>query len=258
MKLKTIISCIALMAASTTSAQNEDKYAEWGPTCGASQTGVIVRAGYVIGGTTPLPLPAEIRKINEFHPFGGATVGADVYHMFSRHWGLQLGVHFFYEGFHTGANVKNYRMGITKDGNYLEGNFTGTDITDTKMFGATIPLTATYRISPRWNVSAGPFVSFLFSKSFEGKVYDGYLREGDPTGQKVEMTRDNPATYDFRDDMRSAYWGVQLLFDWKAMRRMNVFAGVDWGCSSVFPGDFETVEFKMFPIYAKIGVAYRY
>ena len=258
MKLKTIILSLALMATATAAAQTSDKYEEWGPTSPNSKTGVIIRAGYEIGGTTPLPLPAENRSINEFKPLGGLTVGADAYHMFSRHWGLQLGWHFFYEGFHTGANVKNYRMGITKDGNYLEGNFTGTDITDTKMFGATVPLTATYRISPRWNVSAGPFVSFLFAKTFEGEVYDGYLREGDPTGQKVEMTHDNPATYDFGENMREAYWGVQLLFDWKAMRHMNVFGGVDWACSSIFPGNFKTVEFKMFPIYAKIGLAYRY
>lgn len=258
MKLKTIISCIALTAAANLSAQTADKYEEWGPTSNTSQTGVIVRGGYVIGGTTPLPLPAEIRSINEFKPLGGITVGADAYHMFSRHWGLQLGLHFFYEGFHTGADVKNYRMGITKDGNYLEGNFTGTDITDTKMFGFTVPLTATYRISPRWNVSGGPFVSFPIAQTFEGEVYDGYLREGDPTGQKVEMTSDNPATYDFADNMRSAYWGVELLFDWKAMRHMNVFGGVDWSCSSIFHSDFKTVEFNMFPIYAKIGLAYRY
>ena len=258
MTIRNIVMCVALMASATAAAQTEDKYELWGPTSRDTQSGVIIRAGYVIGGTTPLPLPAEIRSINEFKPLGGITIGADAYHMFSRHWGLQLGWHFFYEGFHTGADVKNYRMGITKDGNYLEGNFTGTDITDTKMFGATIPLTATYRISPRWNVSAGPFVSLLYHKTFEGEVYDGYLREGDPTGQKVEMTRDNPATYDFSDNMLNCYWGLQLLFDWKAMRHMNVFGGVDWACSGVFPSDFETVEFKMFPIYAKIGLAYRY
>ncbi len=258
MKLKTIISCLMLMAAATASAQTEDKYAEWGPTNRETQSGVIIRAGYVLGGTTPLPLPAEIRSINEFKPLGGITIGADAYRMLSRHWGLQLGWHFFYEGFHTGATVKNYRMGITKDGNYLEGNFTGTDITDTKMLGSTIPLTATYRLSPRWNVSAGPFLSMLYYKTFEGEVYDGYLREGNPTGQKVEMTRDNPATYDFSDDMLNWYWGIQVLFDWKAMRHMNVFGGVDWACSGVFPATFQTVEFKMFPIYAKIGLAYRY
>ena len=248
---------LAMTAAGHSAALAQDSYAEWGPTNQDTNTGIIARVGYVIGGTTPLPLPAEIRSINAFKPYGGVTIGADVYHMFNRHWGLQMGYHLFYEGFYTSADVKNYRMGITQGENYLEGNFTGTDITRTKMLGSTIPLTTTYRISPRWNVSAGPFASVLFWKMFKGEVFDGYLREGDPTGQKVEITDENPATYNFKDDMLNVYWGVQLLFDWKATRHMNVFGGMDWSVSGIFPSTFETVEFKLYPLYAKIGLAYR-
>ena len=238
--------------------QIQDKYAEWGPTSRRSMTGVIVRGGYVIGGTTPVPVPGEIRGIEAFHPIGGVTVGADAYHQFSRRWAVQLGLHVFYEGFHTQATVKNYRMAIRQGLDYLEGHFTGTDVTDTWMVGLTIPLTAAFDISPRWRVSAGPFVSFLFDKAFEGEAYDGYLREGNPTGQKVEISTENRATYDFRENMNSKYWGVEVVFDWKAMRHMNVFGGIDWACSSIFPSSFHTVEFKMMPIYAKLGFAYRY
>ena len=257
-RIKLII--FLLFAATTGFAQTTDKYTEWGPTNQQTQNGIIIRAGYVIGGTTPLPLPAEIRSINEFSPKGGFTVGFDAYHMFSRHWGIQVGWHLFYEGFHTSAEVKNYRMSITQNQgkDFLEGYFTGTDVTDTWMLGGTIPLTVTFRLSPRWNVSAGPFISLLFDKTFEGEVYDGYLRKDTPTGQKTEFSRESKATYDFADDMLSAYWGAQLLFDWKAMRHMNVFGGVDWACSGIFPKRFQTVEFKMFPIYAKFGLAYRY
>lgn len=258
MKLRFFAFFVLLLSTGVTRAQDTDKYAVWGPTDTERQAGFMVRLGYVIGGTTPVPLPAEIRSINAFHPFGGISLGADAYWMLSRRWGVQVGWHFFYEGFHTSANVKNYFMGITKDGNYLEGYFTGVDETDTKMFGATVPLTATFRLSPRWNVSAGPFVSMLYTKRFEGEVYDGYLREGNPTGQKIEMTKDSPATYDFQDDMLNCYWGVELMFDWKAMRHMNVFGGLDWACSSIFPSSFKTVHFKMFPLYAKLGIAYRY
>ena len=222
-----------------------------------AQSGVLLRAGYVIGGTSPLPLPNEIRSINSFHPKGGATVGFDAYRLFSRRWGFQLGWHLFYEGFHTSADVKNYRMAITQDEDFLEGVFTGTDETDTWMVGTTIPLTATYQLYPRWRLSAGPFVSILYTARFEGSVYDGYLRKGDPTGQKVEITRDNPATYDFRHDMLDTYWGVQLLADWQTTRHFGLFAGIDWGLSSIFPASFQTVEFKMYPIYAKLGLTYK-
>lgn len=262
MKLQhTILLTIALLLSASLSAQ-EDAYEQWGPRS-LNRSGWILRLGYVIGGTTPLPLPGEIRSINTFKPLGGLTFGADYYQMFSRKLGLQAGVHFFYEGFHTSADVKNYRMGIDQGGNHLEGNFTGTDVTDTKMVGITIPITCTLRLSPRWNLGAGPFFSFLGNSSFEGEVYDnsegiGYLREGDPTGKKIAITRENPATYDFASDMRHFYWGVEVMFEWKAMQHMNVFGALDWGLSSIFPSDFETVSFKMYPIYAKIGLAYRY
>jgi len=254
---KIILMAVALCWVATASAEDsEDKYEKWGPK-GLKNSGWIFRIGGVIGGTSPIPLPAEIRGIEGFKPLGGFTFGADYYQMFSRRWGFQAGVHFFTEGFHTKARVKNYRMGITQGGNYLEGNFTGVDETDTKMTGITIPVTLTFRVSPRWNISVGPFISYLQDRRFEGSVYNGYLREGDPTGQKIEITNDNPATYDFRDDMRTTFWGLQFMFDWKAYKHLNVFAGLDWSFSGIFSSDFKTVEFSMYPIYAKMGVAYR-
>ena len=263
MKFKTLLYCLCLSTAVIAQAQDEsiDKYEQWGPK-DIHNSGWTIRAGYVIGGTTPLPLPNEIRHINEFSPLGGFTFGADYFHMFGRRIGIQFGAHLYYEGFHTSADVKNYRMAITQGNSYLDGYFTGTDITDTKMFGLTIPVTATVRISPRWNVSVGPFISFIGKGSFKGEVYDndkgvGYLREGDPTGPKIEMTRKNPATYDFSSDMRHFFWGIQALFEWKAVKRITVFGGVDWGLSSIFPSDFETISFGMYPVYAKIGLGYR-
>ena len=209
MKLRNIIYCLLLLAASTAQAQtvpneNEDKWEKWSSR-DIHNSGWIIRAGYVIGGTSPIPLPKEIRSINEFKPLGGVTVGADYYHMFGKRLGIQFGMHLFFEGFHTSADVKNYRMAITQGNSYLSGYFTGTDVTNTKMVGVTLPVTATFRMSPRWNVSVGPFFTFVGKGTFDGEVYDnsegiGYLREGDPTGPKIEITRKNPANYDFSSE----------------------------------------------------------
>jgi len=219
--------------------------------------------GYSLGGTTPLPVPGEIRAINSFKPKGGGIVGLEVYKMFNRRWGIMAGWHFYHQGFHTVAEVKNYKMSITMDGNTMSGYFTGTDVTDTESFGMSIPVLATFRIAPRWNVSLGPYFSTVFKSTFEGEVYDnedgvGYLRVDTPTGEKVNMDRNNPATYDFKDDMRSWVGGVELIFDWKAMRHMNVFAELDWGISGALDPDFDAVAFRMFPIYATFGLAYSY
>ena len=72
-----IIVSLFIFAASVNA--QEDVWQKWGPTKGLKGGGFIVRAGYVIGGTTPLPLPAEVRKINGFSPSGGIRVGIDGY-----------------------------------------------------------------------------------------------------------------------------------------------------------------------------------
>ena len=86
----------------------------------------------------------------------------------------------------------------------------------------------------------------------------GYLRVGDPTGEKVEISKENPATYNFADDMRRVLWGVELGADWKITRRFTAFANLDWGMNSVFKSDFKTIDFPMYPLYATFGIAYLY
>lgn len=234
-------------------------YEKWGPTNKKNQMGVIVRGGYVIGGTSPIPLPAEVRKINSFAPLGGATIGADFYRMFSKKWGAQIGIHVFYEGFKTSANVKGYHMSYEDGGSTVKGYFTGTNDTRTDMAGITVPITGTLRMSPRWNVSFGPFASLLFYKNFSGTVYDGYLRQDTPTGTRIPFEKDKEKgqQYDLTNNMRDFYWGLQVLFEWKALQHMNVFGGVDWAMSNIFTNH-ETITFSMYPIYAKFGVAWRY
>lgn len=236
-------------------AQNKDKYEEWGPLNG-KDWGCLLRTGYILGGTTPMPLPAEIRSIGQYRPQGGFTVHFDAYKMFNKRYGVMAGVHYFMEGMFTGAEVKNYAMGIQMGEDYLEGRFTGTDETESFMAGFTIPVMATFRLSPRWNMNVGPYASFLIYRLFEGSVYDGYLRVGDPTGEKVEISKENPATYDFSDDMRRVLWGMEIGFDWKATKRLTTFASLDWGMNSIFKRNFETVAFPMYPFYATFGIAY--
>lgn len=243
----------------------ETSWEKWGPTAGLTAGGFIVRAGYVIGGTTPVPLPAEIRKINSFSPRGGVSIGIDGYRMFSKRWGISLGAHFFWEGFHTNADVKNYYVWLEQEGEITKGYFTGTNVTNTEMWGVTVPLLATFRISPRWNLSFGPYLSYYFKQTFSGEVFDndqgvGYLREDSPVGTKILMTRENPTPYpdNFADSMVPFSVGMEVGFDWKALRHMNVFGSLDWGMTDIWKRDFEAISFHMYPIYGTIGVAYRY
>ena len=261
-----IIACSPAFAEQNEGAKGTDaSWEKWGPTTGQKGGGFIARVGYVIGGTSPVPLPAEIRKINGFRPKGGIGIGVDGYRMFSKRWGVSAGLHFFWEGFHTSANVKNYYVWLEQEGEITKGYFTGTNATNTEMWGLTLPLLATFRMSPRWNVSVGPFLSCYFKQTFDGEVYDndegvGYLREDNPVGTKILITRENPTPYpdNFADNMLPVTVGMEFCFDWKAMRHMNVFGSLDWGLTDIWQHDFEAISFRMYPIYATLGVAYRY
>lgn len=240
-----------------------DSWEKWGPNYINNTAEYKIRLGYSIGGTMPIPVPAEIRSINEFSPKGGINIGFEFSKMFSRRWGVNAGFHIFNQGFHTAADVKGYKMSITIDGNSMSGFFTGCDVTNMQMSGVSIPAQALFRISPRWNVAFGPYVCTYFKSSFEGEVYDnkdgvGYLRVDTPTGERVTIDRETPATYDFEEHMRSWGAGLELTLDWKAARHFNVFGMLDWGLSNAIDPDFDAVAFPMYPIYGTIGAAYRF
>jgi hypothetical protein len=264
-----ILGALTMMAVGMQAEDNAAKWEKYGPTSKSTNAGFIVRAGYVIGGTTPLPPPAEIRKIVEFAPKGGFNVGVDGYKMFTRRWGIASGLHFFYQGFHTVADVKGYYMSVAREGDTKEGYFTGRDESNVMYWGFTIPLVATFAMSARWNVSFGPYIQFYTSTEFSGEAYEnadgvGYLREFTPTGQYVPITRELGASrYDFSDwdgenYMRQWGAGLELTFDWKALKHMNVFGTLDWGLTNAVYPDFSGVQFPMYNLYATIGLAYRY
>lgn len=262
-----MVSTVSLNAKS-----DPEKWVKWG-TSSRYDMGLLARVGYTIGGTMPLPIPSEIRGINSFEPRGGLQLGVEGYKMFNQGWGLSLGLFYSFEGFYTSASVKNYYLSYLDGENITSGWFTGCNATEYKTTGLLIPILATYRISPRWNVSVGPFAKLLMDKTFRGSVYDqdgvGYLRVDEmdengnslglgPTGEKVLMSSDKPTSYDESDALSTFQAGLEVVFDWKALQHMNVFGKLDWGLTSAFPSDYKTVRFKMYPIYGTFGVAYRF
>ena len=76
---------------------------------------------------------------------------------------------------------------------------------------------------------------------------------GDPTGEKAEVSR---ASYDFSDDLRRFQWGVQVGAEWQAYKHLSVYADLTWGINSIFPKDFESISFAMYPVYLNAGFSY--
>ncbi len=217
------------------------------------------RIGYTLGGTAPIGMPASIRTLHSYSVRPNFTLGVDAHHPFSDRWGILFGIHFENKGMKTDAGVKNYHMAMKKGNEVLEGVFTGNVITKVDQSLITIPVQATYDLSEKVRIKLGPYFSYVASHKFEGSAYDGYLRQGDPTGPKVELGTEpgERGDYDFSGDMRNWQVGIDVGLDWYITKRWGASVGLTWGLTEVFKKDFHTIEQPMYPIYGTIGVIYQ-
>lgn len=220
-----------------------------------------IKAGFSIGGTSPMPLPKEIRKIDSYAPNIAILIEGNTTKWFGedKKWGMTAGIRLENKSMTTEATVKNYGMKIINtNGGELQGLWTGGVKTKVKNSYITIPLLANYKISERWKVSLGPYFSYMTEGNFSGHVYEGHLRTPDETGQRVDFNGESIATYDFSDNLRKFQWGAQLGGEWKAFKHLNVFADLTWGLNDIFEKDFDTITFAMYPIYLNIGFGYAF
>lgn len=218
-----------------------------------------LRFGYNIGGTAPLGMPASIRSLDKFCLTPSFMAGADAWLPVKNDFGITAGLRVENKGLNAEITTKMYHMEVKRGESMLEGMYTGRVRQRVREWMITIPVEATYNLGDKVMLKAGPYMSVLLDKSFEGYVYDGYLRQGDPTGPKVTMGSkdDERATYDFSDDMRSLHFGIAAGVDWQIGQRIGVSADLNWGLNGIFRKDFKTVEQTLYPIYGTIGVFYR-
>lgn len=220
-----------------------------------------VKAGFNIGGTAPLPLPKEIRSIDSYSPTLATSIAGEVtkWTGTQKKWGVIVGLRLENKAMKTKASVKNYSMEIIgTEGERVSGAWTGGVKTKVSNSYISLPVMAAYKVSPRWSLKLGPYISYLIDGEFSGNVYEGYLREGNPTGSKVEFTDGQTASYDFSSELRKFQWGAQLGTEWKAFKHLNVYADLTWGLNDIFKKDFKTVEFAMYPIYLNVGFGYAF
>lgn len=232
------------------------------PAAAESTSGLSLslRAGYSLGATTPLSMPASIRKLNSFRLSPNVVLGVDVtLPLGNGAFGLLSGLHFEHKGLDATVTTKGYHMAMIKGGEELEGVYTGRVEQHVKAWMFTVPLQATYSLGARTSLRFGPYLSLLTAKAFSGNVSDGYLRKDDPTGQKIEMGHEaeERATYDFSSDMRRLQAGLDLGAHWQLAQRVGFAADLSWGLTGLMRSSFKTVEQTLYPIYGTISVTYQ-
>ena len=159
----------------------------------------MVRLGYSLGGTAPVGMPATIRSLDKYTPTNNTLLGLDAYKPLTEKWGLQAGFHYQNKGMKTDAKVKGYSMEMRRGDE-----------------------------SPNLRLKFGPYFSYVLSNNFSGYAYDGYLRVGDPTGDKVELghVEGERGDYDFTEDLRHWQFGLALGADWFFSNHFGAYAGL--------------------------------
>lgn len=118
----------------------------------------------------------------------------------------------------------------------------------------TIPLLATFRPYEKWTFYFGGYVSSLQDAKFEGSASDRYIRNGGPTGDKINVTE---AIYDFSDEMSKVDAGIMASADWYFSRKMAVKGQLSWGWYPFFLPASKVFHIIMYNVYVMLGLAYK-
>ena len=75
----------------------------------------------------------------------------------------------------------------------------------------------------------------------------------------ITLTYDvSPRWYDFGRKLRKFAWGWQIGGTFRAYKHLSVTANLDWNLNGLFPTDFESITFPLYPIYGNLGFAYQF
>ena len=222
-----------------------------------------LKAGFNIGGTSPLPIPSEVKEIKKYSPTLAFALGGEITRNLNDRWGIMTGLRFETKGMTTNAKVENYKitLDVSEGDNtgHVKGYFTGDVKTKVRNEYLTIPVVAVYNISPAFEINGGLYMSMRLNGEFSGKAYDSgegaYIRDNDPTGEKIGITS---ATYDFSRDLRKMDFGFQLGTHWNAYRQFSLYADFTMSFNSIFPKDYDSISFGMYNIYLNLGFAYNF
>lgn len=244
----TIIALLSLLSAPVLNAQEYTK--EY------SNIEISLLLGVNIGATAPVPIPEEVRKIESYNPKFNPQLGVNFIYNLNKNWGIGAGATLDWKGMRVKDRVKYMYTSVTEDGgeSYLTGYFVGKNMTNINMLHLTIPVYGTYRFNNKWRAKLGIYASRVLSNTFDGNVSDGYIRVGDPTGQKQEI---DVATFDFGDDARDYDFGLLTGAHYSITNRIGAYADLTWGLVPYFYSKTNPIQFRMTNIYGTLGVSYR-
>jgi len=223
----------------------------------------FLNLGLNMGGSMPVPVPEEVRKINSFNPKINPHIGISTVYNLNNKWGIGTELSLGIKGMRVTDEVKYMHTKVlVSDKNSqkqreAEGYFVGKNMTNVNIQYLSLTFSGIYSFSDKWQVKAGVYAASILKSKFTGNVSDGYLREGTPNGLRVDIEADNPATFDFSDNMRDFDAGFVLGGKYHITERIGAFVNFNCGLTDIFFRDQSPIEFKMQNLYLSFGVSYK-
>ncbi|UYQ95688.1 PorT family protein [Chitinophaga horti] len=209
-----------------------------------------VEIHYNVGGLSPIPLPATIRKIHSYSPGFSPGLGYELQYKVASHWSLAAGVRLDVKAMRIKDSVQYFHTLIKVDSSEFEGNFSGTNFTDCRNVYLTLPITMIYHLGDNWRFKGGAYLSWLIHPYFQGDVSNGYIRKGNSLGEKVNI---QSATFDFSTEQRTFDMGLQVGAQRQLGKYWFVKADLQWGLRRVFPSSFRGMDFAMYNVFGSVG-----
>jgi hypothetical protein len=212
--------------------------------------------GYNLGGSIPLSMPVEVRSIEKYTiPVPAPHFALEATRWLNEKWGISAQIMYDHKGFTVRNKVKNLYTEIEIAGNPepQTGNFTGNNTTEIQNSYLTVPVLASYRISPVWITQLGVYASYLCRPYFKGTASDGYIRRGSPVGEKINVPN---ASFDFSKNQNRFDFGLFLAEEWQFYKKIAFKGQLQWGLRSLFPADFSGISFDMYNVYGTLGISY--
>lgn len=215
-----------------------------------------VSAGFNIGASAPMGIPAEIRKIDSYNPTLNLSVGVEGLRMLAPKWGVGLGVALETKGMKTGIEAKNYHLTM----NIVQGDATGVKTgyytgkikNTTKVSYLTVPVFAVFRPSDNWDFTGGVYFSYAIDRSFLGAVWSGKMRE-DPLHPAIGIDK---AEYDYSSDIRKFDTGVTVGAARRIYRNLGIRANLQWGVLSTLKASTRKIDMDTYNIYLNLALTF--
>lgn len=218
------------------------------------------KLGMNIGAYTPLSIPATIRGLEFFHVQPNVCAGLDIIKPISDKWNLIVGGKIENKDMKIATKVKNHKTEVSTEHFSISGNFTGNVSTVIKAKMFTIPACVCYKFD-NMRMRFGPYMSVLFmEKEFKGEAYNGYLREKNPTGLRIEISESSgiKGDYDFSKSLMPVQFGLMVNADWFFMKKWGIFGDLSWGVTSVTDNNVKLLSEILYPIFGTVGIVYKF